>query len=323
MPVKDPGDFLTPCLDSILDQTHQNWELLAVDDHSSDHSLDTLKSYAAKDARIRVGSNQGRGIVPALQMGYRMATGTVVSRMDSDDLMPPQKLEMMLAALEAGTVVTGKVAYFSDEWMVGLGFRNYERWLNTLVVEGGHWRDIYKECPVPSPAWMMHRADFDSIGGFDSPELPEDYDLCFRMKAGKMQVIGVDAVVHHWRDSQWRTSRTDSTYFPMAYYPLKVKWFLQLDYQPDKDLMVWGAGKKGKLIARLLFEHGIPFRWVTDNENKHGVTIQKSIPEPVFPLNPMDHHVILAVASPEDQREIQHRLDQMGMVVGQDAWWFC
>lgn len=323
MPVKDAGDFLTPCLDSVLRQTHENWELMAVDDHSSDNSLSTLNRYAANHSRIRIGSNQTSGIPSALRTGYSQATGDIITRMDSDDVMPANKLELMRSKVAVGKVVTGKVKYFSDEWMVGLGFQNYQDWLNGLTEEGGYWRDIYKECPVPSPAWMMTRPDFERIGAFNSDALPEDYDLCFRMKAGRLQVVGIPEVIHLWRDSQWRTSRTDPTYFPMAYYPLKVSWFLKLDYQSNKELVLWGAGKKGKLIAKLLLEHGIAFRWITANSNKHGVTIHNAIPEALFELNPKEHQVILAVASPEDQVGIQQQLDRMKMEEGKDVWWFC
>ena len=54
MPVYNAGDFLHQTIKSILNQTHQNWELIAIDDHSKDNSLEILKNYAKKDKRIKM-----------------------------------------------------------------------------------------------------------------------------------------------------------------------------------------------------------------------------------------------------------------------------
>ena len=58
MPVRNAESFLSDCLNSILNQTHTNWELLALDDHSTDKSLHILRSYQKKDKRIKVFSNK-------------------------------------------------------------------------------------------------------------------------------------------------------------------------------------------------------------------------------------------------------------------------
>lgn len=323
MPVKNAESYLSDCLNSILGQEFNNWELIAVNDDSSDGSLDLLTRFSVDDRRIKVLQNSGQGIIEALQTAYAASSGELIHRMDADDKMPPLKLRRMTEAWERGTVITGKVEYFSDEWMVGLGFQSYQRWINGLMDKGHLWDEVYMECPIPSPAWLLHRSDLDRIGAFDSRLLPEDYDLCFRMYEAGIKVKTVKETLHLWRDSQNRTSRKDPAYFPMAYYPLKLHYFLKLDRAVDRPLFLWGAGKKGKLLARLLKASGVAFRWITDNEKKIGVDIYDIAVEAVDRTQLSKGQTILAVASPEDKQSIKASLKEWDSVVAKDHWWFC
>ncbi|MFY0643926.1 MAG: glycosyltransferase [Bacteroidia bacterium] len=322
MPVKDADPYLSDCLDSILNQSYENWELIAVDDHSSDQSLALLRRYERSNTRIKILANQGNGIVSALQLAYSNSKGDLIHRMDADDKMPPEKLKGLNAAWMPGNVVTGKVEYFSDEWLVGLGFQNYQNWLNGLMESGNHWKDIYMECPIPSPAWLIHRDDFDKCGAFDSELIPEDYDLCFRWYKHGIGIIALDEVVHLWRDSQKRTSRKNPSYFPMAYYPLKVHHFLSIDRDKKKPLILWGAGKKGKLISKLLNDKSVEYEWVTDNQKKWGVEINGKIISPRGD-DISGRQLIIAIASPEDKRELKNQLKRNHHTADTDIWWFC
>ncbi|MFB0997534.1 MAG: glycosyltransferase family 2 protein, partial [Flavobacteriales bacterium] len=64
-PVKNGAQFLVECLDSIVNQTHQNWELLIVNDSSTDETQSILEEYAQQDNRIVVSQNKGKGIIDA------------------------------------------------------------------------------------------------------------------------------------------------------------------------------------------------------------------------------------------------------------------
>ena len=65
MPVKNAGTYLKPCLDSILAQTYTNWELIAVNDGSTDGSAEVLSKYANENSNIHVVDSEGKGIVAA------------------------------------------------------------------------------------------------------------------------------------------------------------------------------------------------------------------------------------------------------------------
>ena len=75
-------------------------------------------------------------------------------------------------------------------------------------------------------------------------------------------------MLHYWRDHMARASRTDDHYSDNRFSALKVHHFLEQDRKPDFPLVLWGAGNKGKLIARLLLENGISFHWICNNSRK-------------------------------------------------------
>ena len=321
MPVKNAGKYLKPCLESILAQSHKDWELIAINDGSTDGSDIVLSEYAAEYTNIHTADSEGTGIVNALQRAYGMCSGNVIHRMDADDLMPADKLEQMIADVEMGTVVTGKVSYFCDDQKVGNGFEKYTDWLNGLMESGDFWRDTYRECPIPSSAWMMCRDDFERIGRFDSALMPEDYDLAFRIWKNGLKITRLNQVVHHWRDSATRTSRNESQYFPLAYLPLKVHYFTALE-RNKKPLVLCGAGKKGKLVAKELLAQGENFSWVTNNKKKIGKDIYGVVIQSEEGVDYKNTQTILAISSPEEQVVLQKELDERNLQNNEDYFWF-
>ena len=94
MPVKNSEKFLSMTINSIIDQTEKNWELIIVNDGSIDNILNILQNFAEKEPRIKIFNNEeGSGIIPALRTAFMHSNGDLVTRMDSDDLMAIYKLE--------------------------------------------------------------------------------------------------------------------------------------------------------------------------------------------------------------------------------------
>ena len=323
MPVKNTASFLEECLDSIVLQSHLDWELIAVDDHSSDSSPEILSDYSSRDSRISVVQNNGRGIIEALKNGYQLSTGTFITRMDSDDTMPPKKLERLLAQWHVkgpGHVVTGLVEYFS-QGELGDGYRRYSNWLNELTKNNNNFSDIYKECPIASPNWLMHRTDFERSGSFDTPMYPEDYCLVFNWKQQGYKINGLAEVTHRWRDYSYRTSRTDDNYSDNRFTKLKVSYFARLDYNPQKTLVLWGAGNKGKAIAKELISNDISFKWICDNSKKIGLNIYGVQMEDIASLKKhTDQQIIIAVSQRNTKSQIIQQLKSQEI---KDYYFFC
>lgn len=313
MPARNASAFLDECIESIRAQSWTNWELIVVNDHSNDDTLSRCQNWMQKDSRIISLDNTGRGIIDALCDAYKVCKGQFITRMDADDLMSPEKLNLLHHALiqhGRGHVTTGLVKYFSEQ-RLGAGYMAYEAWLNSLTQSAENFTEIYRECVIPSPCWMLYKEDFDLIGGFNSEVYPEDYDLCFRMKKAGLKVAPVQQIIHYWRDHGQRASRNDPNYLDNRFTALKALYFKQLDYNPSKCLILWGAGRKGKAMAKALTEEKLPFTWVTNNPKKwghdiYGHSIQNS--QLVLTNTSKSYQILLLISNPEEVKNVSQKL---------------
>ena len=99
--VRNEAQFLPVALASLFRQTMTSWELVAVDDGSSDATPAILADAVRRDPRVRVVSSPGRGLVAALNAGLAACRAPLVARMDGDDVSHPRRLELQAAAFVA------------------------------------------------------------------------------------------------------------------------------------------------------------------------------------------------------------------------------
>lgn len=326
IPFKNTEQFLNDCLQSILDQTYRHWEVLIVDDHSTDNSQEIVRIYAQKDSRIKLLLNEGQGIIHALRLAFSESSGSYITRMDSDDVMHPKKIELMLNDLKAygrKHIALGLVKYFGAQ-EIGDGFSKYEAWLNQLIAKGTNYSEIYKECVIASPCWMLHRDDLVHCNAFEPNRYPEDYDLAFRFYKNNIKCIPSKNLLHYWRDYSTRTSRTHEHYAQNHFLPLKIDYFLELEYDDSRPLTLWGAGQKGKVTAKLLLQNDIPFYWICDNPKKIGKHIYDKLLHNFNYLKELKNpQSIVTVANTESQTEIRMYFETQNMKPMQDYFFFC
>ena len=326
IPFKNTAGFLSDCLESIQNQTYQNWEVIAINDHSTDESHKVVDDFSRRDPRIKVYKNSGSGIIAALRLAYAKSKGPLITRMDSDDIMTPDKLKVLvnsLARLGKGHLALGQVKYFSDNG-ISDGYARYEKWLNKLTAEGANYSEIYKECVIPSPCWMVFREDFKLCGAFEPNRYPEDYDLAFRFREQGLKCIPCNEVLHYWRDYDTRTSRTSEHYAQNHFLDIKLQYFLKLDFDEMRPLVVWGAGTKGKNMAQGLIDNQIDFTWICDNPNKIGKFIYGYEMKPYKYLSEMKNpQSIITVANGEAQKTIRSYLEKLGQKPMADYFFFC
>ena len=94
MPVYNVEKYLPRCIDSVLNQTFQDWELICVNDGSPDGSAAILSEYANRDARIKIVTKKNGGLSDARNAGMAVATGDYILYVDSDDFIHPQTMEI-------------------------------------------------------------------------------------------------------------------------------------------------------------------------------------------------------------------------------------
>ena len=310
IPFKDAADWLEECLDSILDQTFADFEVIGIDDHSTDQSREIFEHYIKKDARFFLFQNPGNGIIPALEFAFSRSKGKMITRMDADDTMPERRLELMnnrLKRCDLRTVVTGKVLYFSEH-EVSPGYLDYQSWLNDVNMHGDQYANIYRECVIASPNWLTYRENIELVGGFGSLSYPEDYDLAIKWYEKGVKFEAIQDLTLYWREHPGRISRNSNSYSQKAFFELKINAFLKLDYRGG-PLAIWGKNPKSKLISKLLKRKGIAFE-IQDLEDYESIEKLE---------NPQ---LLVAVYPPEKERiEIQKYLMLIGMKEGTDWWW--
>lgn len=122
-PAYNAGKFIAKTIDSVLAQTYGNYEMLIVDDCSSDDTVSIVESYATRDERIKlIRHEKNQGVAAARNTALAAAVGEYVAFLDSDDMWMPKKLERQLAFMEENGYVltyTAYQKYFTDTDTVG------------------------------------------------------------------------------------------------------------------------------------------------------------------------------------------------------------
>ena len=117
MPVYNGEKYLRECLDSVVNQTLRDLEIICVNDGSTDSSLEILREYESRDARIRVLSQQNLNAGAARNLGLRYATGEYYSFLDADDFFEPDMLELAYnraRETDAEVLLFGSDSFFQD-----------------------------------------------------------------------------------------------------------------------------------------------------------------------------------------------------------------
>lgn len=306
MPARNAGPWLSECLQSIQNQSFRQWELIAVNDGSKDNSKEILNDFAKRDVRICVLDNLGHGIVNALIEAKNQSTGAYITRMDADDVMPANKLELFYKTIQQqpNAIVTGKVKYFAKS-EVSKGYMEYEHWLNERCDMNDHWQWIYRECVIASANWLAPK----EAVVIDKDIYPEDYHLVLKWYAAQHPIVSVNEVTHLWREHPKRTSRNSKHYQQEAFFELKLRHFMDTDRDSERPLMVMGKNQKAKLIQRFLKKRNIEYIPV-DLEH-------------LYRFAEVEHPQILSAVFPDAlvRDGIIDLLAGFDLEMGRDWWW--
>jgi glycosyltransferase involved in cell wall biosynthesis len=312
LPVRDAEAYLDEALRSLAEQTHENLEVVVVDDGSRDASGDIARDWALRDARVRVLHQEPQGFVAASRRACAEARGRYLAAMGADDVARPRRLQVQLAVLEEEGLDAcgGGVAYFPAATD---GLRRYERWLNSLTTVEAARRDLFVECPIGHPT-LFARAD---AVAYRSVDWPEDYDLVLRLWAKGGRFRNVEETVLDWRDHPARLARTDERYSLTSFARCKVH-YLRRHTLRGRPAVVWGSGPVGKLHARVLLQDGVALTAFVDvDARKIGKRIY-GIPVVSHDEGPRDGVVLGAVAGEAGRARLRELAQEQGRREGED-----
>ncbi len=178
MPVYDAEAFVAAAIDSILGQTFRDFELLILDDGSTDRSVEIIR--ARDDSRIRLICNERRmELIRTLNRGVELARGKYIARMDADDISMPERLARQVAFLEADPDVGA-----CGTWLVTMGDREGEVWRYPESAGDIRCRLLF-DAALAHPTVCMRRDAFlrHGLRFDDAYPQAEDYQLWKRASA--------------------------------------------------------------------------------------------------------------------------------------------
>lgn len=195
MPVYNAEQYLKEAVDSILDQTYTDFELIAINDGSKDGSAKILDEYAKKDPRVIAVHQENKGLVATLHRAIEMARGEFIARMDGDDVSFPRRFEQQVAVLDANP----------DVILVAGGFEVIDEDSEFLYREvlPAHDRDLKRRMLLRNPlahgSVTFRKAILKTVGNYTDEFGPtEDFELWSRMSlAGKF--VALEQTIFRWR----------------------------------------------------------------------------------------------------------------------------
>ena len=183
IPACNAEAFIEYTFRSVLAQTYQNFEVLVVDDGSSDRTLEIVESFMQQDDRIRLFKQQTAGVGAARNLAMKEAKGKYIAPIDADDIWFPQKLEKQVARLEQEDESVGLVYSWSAYMNAAGDITNYSPFGRFGRVEGDVFQFLLFYNFLDNGSTMMFRRScIDRIGGFN-PELKtcEDWEFYLRL----------------------------------------------------------------------------------------------------------------------------------------------
>lgn len=247
MPVYNGEKYIKESLESILEQTYQNWELIIVNDASTDSSAKIALQYVKKDKRIKLTSHKkNRYRAAALNTGIRMAKGEYISFLDADDLYFEDKTEKQVDFLEknpAIDMVYGDSEIFDEDGKKSLNksidFKKDPRELlldvsdKQIVPSTSAWSILrYKNEAkgIPGCSVMIRKKIFENISFDENLKTAQDYDFWFQFIGRGYKMAKMPILTYRYRHHSEQISRTKNWEEKSRSYNYIIKKLNSQDY---------------------------------------------------------------------------------------------
>lgn len=266
MPAYNAAEYIREAIDSVLAQTFTDFELLIINDGSTDDTEQIIRSYT--DGRIRVYTQQNEGVIGALNKGLELSQGALIARFDADDVCYPHRLQVQYDYMQANPdfVLIGSASDYIDKDGAFLF-----KWDPPAYTHEDLQRIILTTCPFDHPAIMYRRDVAIKLGGYPKGAIHFEDHLFWTLFFNEGKVCNMkDALIKHrfnpasvtidekWRGPEFKKIKYDairrgyltdeeitalkqllvkqdlSTYKEAAYYSMIGKKYLWNQHDPAK-----------------------------------------------------------------------------------------
>jgi len=202
IPLYNSEEYIAETIDSCLDQTYKNIEIIIVDDGSTDSSLDIAKEYEKKHSNIKVETQKNSGAPVARNRAFKLSTGEYIQYIDADDLLHPAKIKLQMEVLskeDGKTVAFGKYGYFKENieniaWKDLPVNKNYNSGKQFLLDLWGNGVAI-----IPH-MWLLPRKLIEESGGWDeSLSKNQDGEFFARVVFKANKVVFIEKSIGYYR----------------------------------------------------------------------------------------------------------------------------
>jgi len=255
VPAYNASLFISQAIESVLAQTFTDFELLIVDDGSTDSTTSIAKRYCQQDSRIRLFSQANKGVSAARNVGIQMTQGKLIAFLDADDQWLPDKLAAQIEHLNSHPSVGvsfGRVEFVNQD---GMHTGQY----STARLTGLKSQDfLYGDPTSTTSNWVVRREVFEQVGVFDEDmSYSEDTEWLFRVIfSTQWQIEGIAQVLVCYR--------TNKTGLSSDLYRMEEGWNRLVnkarEYAPELVNQHYSLARASNLqyLARRAFRLGLP-----------------------------------------------------------------
>ena len=244
LPVRNAQAWLDASLQSLWRQTWRDFEVVAVDDGSTDRSGDMLDRAATREPRLRVIHTPPLGLPLALNEALRHARAPLIARHDADDVMHRARFELQLDTLRQHpdvAVVGSRLRLFPAK-QVGIGMRRWAAWHNALLTHEDMKHERFIDSPLAHGTAVLRRGWLERVGGWAERGWPEDLDLWMRLFEAGARLAKRPEVLYGWRQHRGSATRRDPRYQRARFVELKLEALERGPLHGHRSLTLVGVG---------------------------------------------------------------------------------
>lgn len=321
LPFHNAAPTLDAAIRSIAGQSFSEWELLLINNASSDESATLAHDWSRRDPRIKVIEEPTIGIAHALNTGLKHATSPLIARMDADDIAHRERLARQIAYMhehpEIG--VLGTRTHFETTVEKSSGMAWFVNWQNAILSPHEHYVKRFVDAPLAHPTVMFRHELVDRFGAYSTDPLPEDHEVWLRWMHHGVRFTKLPEELLTWHDHPQRLSRTHINYSVDAFFTTKAKWiaaWYKRKYTDGRPIIIAGTSGLCRDRAAKLEAEGLRIAAFTDVKRRE-VPNYAFIPHDELP--PSGRALIISFISQRGTGDrIAEYLSSRGLVEGED-----
>lgn len=229
MPAYNAEMYIKQAIQSILDQTFKRFELIVINDSSTDKTWEIITSFAKKDHRIKaVQNNSGCNIARVLNKGISLAKSNIVARMDADDIAFSDRLELQYNVITSSDriAVVGANIVIIDRLGNQIATRSYPRTSKELK------NCLFKYSSFAHPVVMFKKDMFEAVGKYNPKYSPtEDLDLWFRL-GSKYEFASIPKPLLKYRLFEASSSHRAFKELELLVFTIRLRAIRRYGYRP-------------------------------------------------------------------------------------------